>query len=50
MLVAGAQPMRSLIDTGRGYHLRSSEYENRTLSPFPSGILHFPLVAPPGFA
>jgi hypothetical protein len=42
-----AQPMRSLIDTGRGYHLRSFEYENRPLSTFPSGILHFPLVARP---
>jgi hypothetical protein len=30
-----AQPMRSLIDTGRGYHLRSSEYENRPLSLLP---------------
>jgi hypothetical protein len=30
-----AQPMRSLIDTGRSYHLRSSEYENRPLSLFP---------------
>jgi hypothetical protein len=27
-----AQPMRSLIDKGGGYHLRSSEYENRPLS------------------
>jgi hypothetical protein len=43
-----AQLMRSLIDTGEGYHLRSSKYENRPLSTFPSGILHFPLVASPG--
>jgi hypothetical protein len=43
-----AQPTQSLIDTGGGYHLRSSEYENRPLSTFQSGILHFPLVAPPG--
>jgi hypothetical protein len=43
-----AQPTWSLIDTGEGYHLRSSEHENRPLSPFPSGILQFPLVAPPG--
>jgi hypothetical protein len=41
------QPMRSLIDTGGGYHLWSSEYENRPLSTFQSSILHFPLVAPP---
>jgi hypothetical protein len=38
---------RSLIDTGGGYHLQNSEYENIPLSPFLSGILHFPLVAPP---
>jgi hypothetical protein len=42
-----AQPMRSLIDTGGGYHLRSSEYENRLLSTFPSGILHFSLFVSP---
>jgi hypothetical protein len=42
-----AQPTWSLIDTGGGYHLRSSEYENIPLSTFPSGTLHFPLVAPP---
>jgi hypothetical protein len=42
-----AQSTWSLIDTGGGYHLWSSEYENRRLSTFPSGILHFPLVAPP---
>jgi hypothetical protein len=29
-----AQPTWSLIDTRRGYHLRSSEYENRSLSTF----------------
>jgi hypothetical protein len=39
---------RSSINTGGGYHLRSSEHENRPLSTFPSGILHFPLVALPG--
>jgi hypothetical protein len=43
-----AQLTQSLIDTGGGYHIRSSEYDNRPLSPFPSGILYFPLVAPPG--
>jgi hypothetical protein len=43
-----AQPTWSLIDTGRGYHLLSFEYENRPLSTFPSGICHFSLVAPPG--
>jgi hypothetical protein len=43
-----AQPTRSLINIGGGFHLRCSEYENRPLSTFPSGILHSPLVAPPG--
>jgi hypothetical protein len=43
-----AQPTRSLINTGGAYHLRSFEYENRPFSTFPSDILHFPLVAPPG--
>jgi hypothetical protein len=42
--------MRSLIDAGEGYHLQSSEHENKPLSPFISGILHFTLVAPPGLA
>jgi hypothetical protein len=37
-----AQPTWSLIDSGEGYHIRSSEYENRPLSSFPSGIFHFP--------
>jgi hypothetical protein len=40
--------MRSLIDIGGGCHLQSSKYENRPLSTFPSGILHFPLIAPSG--
>jgi hypothetical protein len=31
----GAQLMQSLIDTGGGYHLRNSEYENRPLSLLP---------------
>jgi hypothetical protein len=39
---------RSSIDTGGGYHIRSSKYENRPLSPFPSDILQFTLVALPG--
>jgi hypothetical protein len=45
---SGAQLTRPLIDTGGGYHCRSSKHENRPFSPFPSGILYFPLVAPPG--
>jgi hypothetical protein len=43
-----AQPIQSIINIGRGYHLQSSEHENKPLSTFPSNILHFPLVAPPG--
>jgi hypothetical protein len=38
---------RSLIDTGGGYHLRSSESDIWPLSTFPSIILHFFLVALP---
>jgi hypothetical protein len=45
-----AQLMQSLIDTRGGYHIRSSEYENMPLSPFPSGSHHFTLVAPLGLA
>jgi hypothetical protein len=30
----------------RGYHLRSSEHDNRPLPTFPYGILHFPQIAP----
>jgi hypothetical protein len=39
---------RSSINSGGGYHLQSSEYENIPLSIFPSGIFHFPLIAPLG--
>jgi hypothetical protein len=42
-----AQPTRSLTDTGGGYHLRCSEYENIPLSTFLSGILHFPQLPRP---
>jgi hypothetical protein len=42
-----AQPTQSLIDSGGGYHIKSSEYENRPLSTFPSGILHFSLLVLP---
>jgi hypothetical protein len=41
-----AQSAWSLIDTGGGYHLRSSEYENKLLSTFLSGILYFPPSCP----
>jgi hypothetical protein len=36
---------RSLNDTGRGYHLRSSEFTTDLSPTFPSGILHFLLIA-----
>jgi hypothetical protein len=38
---------QSSIDTDGDYHLQSSKHENRPLLTFPSGILHFPLVALP---
>jgi hypothetical protein len=41
------QPTQSLIDSGSGYHIKSSEYEDRALSTFPSGILHFSLLVLP---
>jgi hypothetical protein len=43
-----AQPMRALIDTGGGYHLGAPNLRSRPLSTFPSSILRFPLIAPPG--
>jgi hypothetical protein len=44
-----AQPMWALTDIGRGYHLRAPNLQSRSLSTFPSSILDFPLIAPPGF-
>jgi hypothetical protein len=41
------QPMRTLIDTGRGYHLGASNIRSDHSSSFSSSILHFPLIAPP---
>jgi hypothetical protein len=41
------QPTRSLIDTGRGYHLEALNFRSDHLSSFPSSILPFPLFAPP---
>jgi hypothetical protein len=37
----------TLIDTGGGYHLEASIKSDQSPS-FPSSILHFPLIAPPG--
>jgi hypothetical protein len=39
---------RSLIDIGRGYHLGAPNFRSDHSSSFPSSILHFPLIAPPG--
>jgi hypothetical protein len=42
------QPTRALIDTGRGYHLEALNIISDHSRSFPSSILHFPLIAPPG--
>jgi hypothetical protein len=34
--------------TGESYHLGAPNLRSRPLSTFPSSILHFPLIAPPG--
>jgi hypothetical protein len=41
-----AQPTRTLIDTGGGYHLGAPNIRSDHSSSFPSSILHFPLIAP----
>jgi hypothetical protein len=46
MLVQSDQQTRSLIDTGRGYHLGVLNLWSRPLSTFPSSILHFLLIGP----
>jgi hypothetical protein len=43
-----AQPTRALIDTGGAYHLGAPNIRSDHSSSFPSSILHFPLIAPPG--
>jgi hypothetical protein len=43
-----AQPTRALIDSGGGYHLEALNIRSDHSSSFPSSILHFPLIAPPG--
>jgi hypothetical protein len=42
------QPMWVLIDTGRGYHLEASNIRSDHSPSFPSSILYFSLIAPPG--
>ncbi len=39
---------QSLINTGGGYHLGALNFRSDHSSSFPSSILHFPLIAPPG--
>jgi hypothetical protein len=43
-----AQLTRPLIDTGGGYHLEALNIKSYHSPSFPSSILHFPLIAPPG--
>jgi hypothetical protein len=42
------QPTRTLIDIGGGYHLGALNIRSDHSSSFPSSILHFLLIAPPG--
>jgi hypothetical protein len=42
------QPTRTLIDTGGGYHLKALNIRSNHSPSFPSSILHFLLMAPPG--
>jgi hypothetical protein len=39
---------RPLIDIGGGYHLGALNFRSDHSSSFPSSILYFPLIAPPG--
>jgi hypothetical protein len=42
------QPTRALNDTGGGYYLGALNFRSDHASSFPSSILHFPLIVPPG--
>jgi hypothetical protein len=42
------QQMQALIDTGGGYHLEALNIRSYHSPSFPSSILYFPLIAPPG--
>jgi hypothetical protein len=39
---------QSLTNIGRGYHLGPLNFRSDHSSSFPSSIIHFPLIAPPG--
>jgi hypothetical protein len=43
-----AQPTWALIDTGGGYRLGAPNIRSDHSPSFPSSILHFPLITPPG--
>jgi hypothetical protein len=43
------QPTRALTDTEGGYHLGALNSRSYHSSSFPSSIIPFPLIAPPGF-
>jgi hypothetical protein len=43
-----AQPMWAINNTGGGYHRGAPNIRSDHSSSFPSSILHFPLIAPPG--
>jgi hypothetical protein len=42
------QPTRVLNDIGGGYHLGALNFRSDHSSSFPSTIIYFPLIAPPG--
>jgi hypothetical protein len=42
------QPVRALADIGRGYHHGALNFRSGRSPSFPSSILHFLLIAPPG--
>jgi hypothetical protein len=42
------QPTWALTDTGEGYHPGAPNFRSDNSPSFPSSILHFPLIAPPG--
>jgi hypothetical protein len=43
-----AKPTQALIDTDEGYNLGAPNFRSNHSSSFPSSILPFPLIAPPG--